>query len=93
MRIKIIQDSKPSTQSAPLTSDTWYINFQTEDDSVFSDKLTGWLSSSDTNSQINMKFSSLDSAIEYAKSNKYEYEILKQKPKKLIKRAYADNFR
>jgi hypothetical protein len=93
MRIKIIQDSKPSTQSAPLIHEAWYIKFETNEHSLFNDKLTGWLSSSDTNSQINLKFSSLDSAIEYAKENKMEYEVIREKPKKLIKRSYSDNFR
>lgn len=93
MRVKIIQDSKQSTRHAPFVAESWFIQSEAENHSAFSDRVTGWLSSNDTNSQVNIKFSSLESAISFANAHNLEYEVIKALPKKLVKRSYADNFK
>ena len=52
----------------------------------------GWESSDDTYSEINLQFSTKELAIEYAKKNKINYEIIEPKKRKIIKKSYADNF-
>ena len=52
----------------------------------------GWESSTDTSSELKLEFSSKDLAIEYAKKNKINYELIEQKIRKIIKKSYADNF-
>ena len=52
----------------------------------------GWESSDDTLSELNLQFASKELAIEYAKKNKINYEIIEPKKRKLVKKSYADNF-
>ena len=51
------------------------------------DPLMGWTSSSDTQSQLRIKFPSKEAAIEYAQSNNIDYVVTEPKPVKRIIRA------
>ena len=62
------------------------------DDSISINPLMGWESSDDTYSEINLEFSSKDLAIEYAKKNKIDYEVIEPKKRTVIKKSYTDNF-
>ena len=48
--------------------------------------------SKNTLSELKLKFSSKDNAINYAKKNKIDYEVIDPKSRKVIKKSYADNF-
>ena len=39
-----------------------------------------------------MEFATKDLAIEYAKKNKIEYELIEPKKRKIVKKSYSDNF-
>jgi len=52
----------------------------------------GWESSTDTYSELNLKFQSKELAIEYAKKNKIDYELIEPKSRNINKKSYADNF-
>ena len=52
----------------------------------------GWESSSDTLSELLLEFSSKELAIDYAKKNKIDYELIEPKERKFIKKSYSDNF-
>jgi hypothetical protein len=52
----------------------------------------GWESSTDTYSEVILEFSSKKLAIEYAKKNKIDYELIEPKIRKISKKSYADNF-
>jgi hypothetical protein len=54
--------------------------------------LMGWESSSDTLTEIKLEFTSKDLAIEYAKKNKIDFEIIEPQKRKVVKKSYADNF-
>ena len=54
--------------------------------------LMGWESSNDTLSELDLEFSSKELALEYAKKNKIEIEIIEPKKRKIVKKSYADNF-
>ena len=54
--------------------------------------LMGWESSSDTYSELNLEFKTKELAIEYAKKNKINYELIEPKSRKINKKSYADNF-
>ena len=63
----------------------------------FSDKpginpLMGWESSKDTYSELKLEFSSKELAIEYAKKNNINFELVEPQNRKIIKKSYADNF-
>ena len=89
-KAKIYRPSKTAMQSGIKKFDKWVIEFVTEKTGI--NPLMGWESSTDTLNELNLKFSSKESAIEYAKKNKIKYELLDSNDRKIVKKSYADNF-
>ena len=89
-KAKIYIPTKNSMQSGLGKSDKWLIRFETVDTNI--NPLMGWESSTDTLSELNLEFSSKELAIEYAKKNKIDFEIIEPQKRKTIKKSYADNF-
>ena len=89
-KAKIYVPTKNSMQSGLGKSDNWLIEFETEDTGI--NPLMGWETSSNTLSELNLEFSSKELAIEYAKKNKIDFEIIEPQKRKTIKKSYADNF-
>ena len=89
-KAKIYKPSKTAMQSGIKKFDKWIIEFITENPGI--NPLMGWESSTDTNSELKLEFSSKELAIEYAKKNKINFELIEQKIRKIIKKSYADNF-
>ena len=77
-------------QSGLGKSDKWLIEFKTEDTGI--NPLMGWETSSNTLSELNLEFSTKELAIEYAKKNKIDFEIIEPHKRKTVKKSYADNF-
>ena len=89
-KAKIYIPAKTSMQSGYRKTDKWLLEFQTLNPTI--NPLMGWESSSDTLSELNLEFSSKDLAIEYAKKNKIDFEIIEPQKRKTVKKSYADNF-
>ena len=89
-KAKIYKPSKTAMQSGIKKFDKWIIEFITE--KTGTNPLMGWESSSDTYSELNLEFKTKELAIEYAKKNKIDYELIESKSRKIIKKSYADNF-
>ena len=70
--------------------DFFGFSFETKNNGI--NPLMGWESSSDTLSELNLEFSTKELAIEYAKKNKIDFEIIEPQKRKIIKKSYADNF-
>ena len=77
-------------QSGLGKTDKWIMDFETKDPTT--NPLMGWESSNDTLSELDLEFSSKELALEYAKKNKIELEIIEPKKRKIVKKSYADNF-
>ena len=77
-------------QSGLKKFDKWILEFITNDPSI--NPLMGWESSDDTLSELKMEFENKDLAIEYAKKNKIEYELIEPQNRKIVKKSYSDNF-
>ena len=77
-------------QSGIKKFEKWIIEFITKDPGK--NPLMGWESSTDTNSELKLEFSSKELAIEYAKKNKINFELIEPKIRKIVKKSYADNF-
>jgi len=90
IKAKIYIPTKNSMQSGFGKSDKWLIEFETKDMGV--NPLMGWETSSDTLSELNLEFTTKDLAIEYAKKNKIDFEIIEPQKRKTVKKSYADNF-
>ncbi len=89
-KAKIYKPSKTAMQSGTKKYDKWIIEFITEKPGI--NPLMGWESSTDTYSELKLEFNSKDLAIEYAKKNKINYELIEPKVRKINKKSYADNF-
>ena len=89
-KAKIYKPSKTAMQSGLKKFDKWVIEFIT--DKPGTNPLMGWESSTDTYSELKMEFSSKELAIDYAKKNNVDYEIIESKKRKIVKKSYADNF-
>ncbi|MDA7486169.1 ETC complex I subunit [Candidatus Pelagibacter ubique] len=89
-KAKIYIPTKNSMQSGLGKSDKWLIEFETEDAGI--NPLMGWETNSNTLSELNLEFSSKELAIEYAKKNKIDFEIIEPQKRKTVKKSYADNF-
>ena len=86
----IFKPSKTAMQSGLGNTDKWILKYVTENPGI--NPLMGWESSTDTYSELKLEFNSKDLAIEYAKKNKINYELIEPKIRKINKKSYADNF-
>ena len=77
-------------QSGTGKTDKWILEYETKNPT--SNPLMGWESSSDTLTELKLEFSSKELAINYAKKNKIEFELIEPKKRKVVKKSYADNF-
>ena len=82
--------NKNPMQSGAAKSNKWILEFITKDPTQ--NPLMGWESSSDTLTELKLKFSSKELAISYAKNKKIDFDLIIPKKRKTIKKSYADNF-
>jgi len=90
-KAKIFKPSKSVMQSGNKKFDKWIIEFVTDRPGI--NPLMGWESSTDTYSELKLEFKNKDLAIEYAKKNKIDFELVDSNKRKIIKKSYADNFK
>ena len=89
-KAKIYKPSKTAMQSGTKKYNKWIIEYITEKPGI--NPLMGWESSTDTFTEVKLEFSTKKLALEYAKKNKINFEIIDSKIRKIIKKSYADNF-
>ena len=77
-------------QSGTKKFDKWVIEFISDKPGI--NPLMGWESSTDTSSELKLEFSSKELALDYAKKNKINFEVIEPKLRKITKKSYADNF-
>ena len=77
-------------QSGLANNNKWIIDFKTKDSGV--DPLMGWESSTDTLTELKLEFSTKKLAIDYAKKNKIDFELIEPQKRKIVKKSYAHNF-
>ena len=77
-------------QSGIGNNNKWIIEFKTKDSGT--EPLMGWESSTDTLSELKLEFSTKDLAIEYAKKNEIDFEVIEPQKRKTVKKSYSDNF-
>ena len=89
-KARIYIPTKTAMQSGRGKLKKWVLEFLTKDTSL--NPLMGWESSTDTLSEVILKFSSKEKAVEYAESNNITYTVIEPKQKKFVIKSYADNF-
>jgi len=89
-KAKIYIPTKNAMQSGLAKNNKWILEFNTENKDI--NPLMGWSSSSDTLSEVRLEFTSKDLAVNYAKKNNINYDLIEPKKRKIVKKSYADNF-
>lgn len=78
-------------QSGKNKTGTWILEFEPAKPRSI-EPLMGYTSSSDMNSQVRLKFESLEDAKAYAKKNGIAYTVHQPREARRRKMAYSDNF-
>ena len=92
MKAKIYKPSKTAMQSGRSKYNKWVLKFLDQKNQL-KDTMMGWNGGSSTVSQIELRFSTKEEAVSYAKKNSIDYEVLETSERKVINKSYADNFK
>ena len=92
MKAKIFKPAKTAMQSGRSKFNKWVLKFSDKKNQL-KDTMMGWNGGGSTISQIELKFSSKEEAVNYAKKNGIDYEVLETRERKVINKSYADNFK
>ena len=89
-KAKIYKPHQTAMQSGLGKTNKWILEYETKNPTK--NPLMGWESSSDTLSELKLEFSTKELAINYAKKNRINFELIEPKKRKVVKKSYADNF-
>ena len=91
MLAKIFKPAPSAMQSGKAASKEWMIEF---DGSAarFVDPLMGWISSTDTTSQVRIAFDTREEAIEFAQRQGFAFQVTEPRESKRLVKSYAENF-
>ena len=89
--VQIFQPSKTAMQSGSGNSHRWVLEFEPSAPKL-ADPLMGWLGSSDTRTQVRLKFDSREEAVDFAKRKGLDYLIQEPKTRRIRPKSYAENF-
>ncbi len=92
MAARIYRPAKTAMQSGEGRTKSWVLEYEPESARSI-DPLMGWTSSGDQKSQIRVKFSSREEAVDYAKKQGIAYTLTEPHSRRHKPKAYADNFR
>ena len=92
MQAKIYKPAKTAMQSGRAKYNKWILKISDSKNQT-KDTMMGWNGGSNTTSQIQLQFKTKEDAINYAKSNNLDYEVLETSERKVISKSYADNFK
>ena len=79
-------------QSGKARANEWVLQFETHRPHL-PDPLTGWSGGADTQSQVTLRFDTLEAAKAYAEREGISYHLVPASEPKLKLQSYADNFR
>ncbi|MSU92213.1 ETC complex I subunit [Rhodobacteraceae bacterium 2CG4] len=93
MPARIYKPARNAMQSGTAGTDCWVLDFAPAE-ARSRDPLMGWTSSGDTQSQVRLRFETLEQAKAYAEKHGIAYRVRTAKPRKPNIRpgGYGDNF-
>jgi ETC complex I subunit conserved region len=92
MVARIYKPGKSAMQSGLARTTEWVLEFEPETPREI-EPLMGWTSSADMKSQVQLRFDTKEEAIAYAERNGIAYRLSEPKPRGLVPKSYAENFR
>ncbi len=93
MNARIFRPAKSAMSSGQAKTREWVLEYANETGRDV-DPLMGWTSSSDTQTQVRMKFPTKEAALEYASEHGIEAVVTEPKERKtnVRQRGYGENF-
>jgi ETC complex I subunit conserved region len=93
MRAKIYQPARTAMQSGTANTNGWVLEFAPSSAREV-DPLMGWTSSGDMDSQVRLRFDSLEAAQSYAAAHGIDADVQKPQGRKytIRPRGYGENF-
>ncbi|MGR3761903.1 ETC complex I subunit [Roseobacteraceae bacterium NS-SX3] len=93
MRARIYRPARNAMTSGMAKTRQWVLEFPRTSGREI-DPLMGWTSSSDTQSQVRLRFATREAALEYAADHGIEAQVMEPKARKANIRpgGYGDNF-
>lgn len=93
MRARIYKPTRTAMSSGMAKTHDWVLEFAPASTREV-DPLMGWTSSSDMQSQVRLRFESKEAALDYARENKIDADVMEPKKRSANIRAggYGENF-
>ena len=91
MLARIYKPSKTTMQSGRQKEKEWLLEFEPAS-ARLPDRLMGWWSSDDTQSQVVLHFDTQEQAVAYAQKHGIPFQVFPPRQTRRIIKAYADNF-
>jgi NADH dehydrogenase len=93
MRARIFKPARNAMQSGTAKTRNWVLEYAPASARSV-DPLMGWTSSSDTQSQVRLRFATKEAALEYAESKGIDAQVIEPKTRKPNVRpgGYGENF-
>jgi hypothetical protein len=88
----IYRPAQTAMQSGPARTKEWVLEYEPETAREI-DPLMGWTSSRDMRQQVRLSFDTKEEAVAYAERSGIAYRVAEPKPRRPVRKAYADNFR
>ena len=92
MVARIYKPAQTAMQSGPARAKEWVLEYAPEAAREI-DPLMGWTSSGDMKAQIQLRFDTEAEAVAYAQRSGIAYRVAQPKPRRPVRKSYADNFR
>ncbi len=89
--VTIYRPSKTAMQSGHRNTHRWILEFDT-DSEKFVEPLMGWTGSTDTTSQLRLRFDSREAAVAFAERHGLKHRIREPKARRVRPKSYAENF-
>ncbi len=90
--MRIYRPAKTAMQSGQAGTALWIAEFEPAAPRT-ADPLMGWVSSSDTQAQVRLRFQTEEEAVAYAQRHQIAYCVTEPKVRRIRPKNYADNFR
>ena len=87
----IYSPAKSAMQSGVAKTGNWILEFKQLTPKT-NNPLMGWAGGSETQTQINLKFETLETAIAYAEQNQITFTVRKPKNRALRIKTYSENY-
>lgn len=88
---RIFKPSKSAMQSGTARTKDWVLVFEPASART-PDPLMGWTSTRDMDGEVRLNFETEAEAVAYAQKHGIPFQVIRPRPRRLIVKAYADNF-